>query len=82
MTAVRAIWRKKWPFFAETNFFAHLGTPITHYVIEKAEGASTSWTLCGKVNGDQNKCHITGLRPEKDHRLQVTLTRSLRHSLP
>ena len=47
------------------------GTPITHYVIEKAEGASTSWTLCGKVNGDQNKCHITGLRPEKDHRLQV-----------
>ena len=47
------------------------GTPITHYVIEKAEGASVNWTLCGKVNGDVTKCHVTGLRPDKDHRLQV-----------
>ena len=47
------------------------GTPITHYIIEKAEGASVNWTACGKTNGNVTKCQINGLKANKDHRLQV-----------
>ena len=49
------------------------GTPITHYILEKAEGASVNWIACGKTNGNVTKCHITGLKANKDHRLQVSL---------
>ena len=49
------------------------GTPITQYIIEKAEGASVNWTVCGKTKGDVTKCKVTGLKTGKDHRLQVLL---------
>ena len=47
------------------------GTPITQYIVEKAEGASVNWTVCGKTKGDVTKCRVTGLKTGKDHRLQV-----------
>lgn len=47
------------------------GTPITQYIVEKVEGASVNWIACGRTNGDVTKCRITGLKPGKDHRLQV-----------
>ncbi len=47
------------------------GTPITQYLVEKAEGASANWIVCGRTNGDVTKCAVTGLKPGKDHRLQV-----------
>jgi len=47
------------------------GTPITQYIIEKAEGASVNWTVCGSTKGDVTKCRVTGLKTGKDHRLQV-----------
>jgi hypothetical protein len=47
------------------------GTPVTHYLVLKAEGSSMTWAVCGKANGDSTKCKITGLKPEKEHRLQV-----------
>ena len=46
------------------------GTPITQYIIEKAEGASVNWTVCGQTKG-ATKCRVTGLKTGKDHRLQV-----------
>ena len=49
------------------------GTPITQYIIEKAEGASVNWTVCGQTKGDVTKCRVTGLKTGKDHRLQVLL---------
>ena len=53
------------------------GTPITQYIIEKAEGASVNWTVCGQTKGDVTKCRVSGLKMGKDHRLQVDLDRSL-----
>lgn len=50
------------------------GTPITQYIVEKVEGASVNWVACGKTTGDVTKCRVTGLKPGKDHRLQVLCT--------
>ena len=47
------------------------GTAVTNYIVEKAEGASTTWYPCGRTNGDTTKCQVVGLKPEKEHRIQV-----------
>ena len=47
------------------------GTPITQYLVEKAEGASINWVMCGKTKGDVTKCRVSGLKAGKDTRLQV-----------
>ena len=48
------------------------GTPITHYLLEKLEGAQTQWVSCGKTNGDCFKCHVQGLTCGKEYRIQVS----------
>ena len=47
------------------------GTPITHYLLEKLEGAKTEWVSCGKTAGDSLKCNIGGLTVGKEYRIQV-----------
>merc|ERR1719412_2415488 len=48
------------------------GTPITHYVVEKCGGASTTWSPCGRAEGDCFKCRVVGLTPDKEYRMQVS----------
>ena len=48
------------------------GTPITHYVVEKCGGSSTTWSPCGRANGDCFKCRVVGLTPDKEYRMQVS----------
>ena len=53
------------------------GTPITHYIVEKCGGGpSSQWTPCGRANGDCFKCHVIGLTPDKEYRLQVSAVNS------
>jgi len=47
------------------------GCPITHYILERAQGGGENWIQCGRVAAPQTECKITGLTEGKEYRIQV-----------
>jgi len=52
------------------------GSPITHYILEKAQGGGENWMQCGRVAAPQTECKVTGLNEGKEYRLQVRAVNS------
>ncbi len=45
------------------------GTPITHYLLEKATKSGSGWQACGRTTS--TNCHVAGLITGKEHRIRV-----------
>lgn len=53
------------------------GAPITHYIIEKAQGSGgENWIQCGRVSAPQTEYRVAGLTEGKEYRLQVRAVNS------
>jgi len=58
------------------------GCPITHYIVEKVQGAGENYMPCGRVNAPDTCCDVKGLTTNKEYRLQVRAVNALGESEP
>ena len=50
------------------------GSPLTHYIVERAQGGGENWMQCGRVAAPQTECKVVGLTEGKEYRIQVDKT--------
>ena len=49
------------------------GSPLTHYIVERAQGGGENWMQCGRVAAPQTECKVVGLTEGKEYRIQVDI---------
>merc|ERR1719430_3124896 len=58
------------------------GSPVTYYVVEKAQGSGESWMPCGRATAPQTEVQVKGLTQDKDYRLRVIAVNAQGESEP